>query len=265
MLASVAVQTYPHIEHIVVDGGSRDGTAAIVRGSGARLLVSPGMRQAAAVNRGVTESRGEIVVVLNADDILYPTGIAALVDTLQRSPAALGAYGEATHIADDDRVIEPYPTRSFDAEALRESCFICQPAAAVRRCAWEAVGGMNPRLDLAMDYDFWIRLVQRGELAKTDELIAGSRMHRDNKTLARRGDVHREVLKILRAHYGYAPYTWVYAYASWLLDKNDQFFAAARFKRTAVLLSLVLGIALNPRHPLRYLGDWYGHRAIGRR
>jgi hypothetical protein len=72
------------------------------------------------------------------------------------------------------------------------------------------------------------------------------------------------VLRILRAHYGYAPYAWVYAYASWLLDKNDQFFDASRFKRTAVLFSLGLGLTLNLRHPLRYLGDWYAHRALGR-
>ncbi len=257
-------QTYPGIEHVVVDGGSRDGTAAIVSESHARLVIAPGLGQAAAVNLGIAESHGEIVLVLNADDVLYPTAVAALVDALSRAPSASAAYGEAVHIADDDTVIERYPTRPFDREALRESCYICQPAAAVRRSAWDAVGGMNARLDLAMDYDFWIRLAQRGEFTKIDDLVAASRMHRDNKTLARRGEVHREVLRILRTHYGYAPYAWVYAYASWLLDKNDQFFDASRFKRTAVLLSLGLGLTLNLRHPLRYLGDWYAHRALGR-
>jgi glycosyltransferase involved in cell wall biosynthesis len=264
-LASVEAQTYAAIEHVVVDGGSRDGTAAIVRESRASLVVAPGLGQAAAVNRGVAESRGEIVLVLNADDILYPGGVEALVGGLSRAPAALAVYGDAVHIADDDTVIERYPTRPFDREALRESCYVCQPAAAVRRSAWDAIGGMDPQLDLAMDYDFWIRLAQRGELAKIEGVLAGSRMHRDNKTLARRGEVHREVLRILRAHYGYAPYAWVYAYASWLLDKNDQYFDASRFKRAAVVLSLGLGLTLNARHPLRYFGDWYAHRAVGRR
>ena len=260
----MAAQTYRQIEHVVVDGGSRDGTAAIVRESPARLVVAPGLGQAAAVNRGVAESHGEIVLVLNADDVLYPAGVATLVDAFSRAPAAPAAYGEAVHIADDDTVIERYPTRPFDRDALRESCYICQPAAAVRRSAWNALGGMDERLDLAMDYDFWIRLAQRGEFAKVDDIVAGSRMHRDNKTLARRGDVHREVISILRAHYDYAPYPWVYAYASWLLDQNDQFFAASRFKRAAVLFSLGLGLTLNLRHPLRYFGDWYAHRALGR-
>jgi glycosyltransferase involved in cell wall biosynthesis len=249
----------------VVDGGSRDGTAALVRGSRARLIVAPGLRQAAAVNRGVAESRGEIVLVLNADDVLYPNAVASLAAALERAPDAPAAYGEADHIADDDTVIERYPTRAFDAGALRDGCYICQPAAAVRRAAFDAVGGMDPRLDFAMDYDFWIRLAHRGAFVKIDELVAGSRMHRANKTLARRGDAHREIVRLLRKHYGYVPYAWAYAYASWLLDKKDQFFEAPRFKRAAVVLSLGLGLVLNPRHPFQYLGDWYAHRAVGRR
>lgn len=258
-------QTYTRIEHIVVDGGSRDGTAAIVRQSRARLIVAPGLRQAAAVNRGVAEARGDVVIVLNADDVLYPNGAAALAAALERAPSALAAYGEAVHVTDDDAVIERYPTRAFDADALRDGCYICQPAAAVRRSAFDAAGGMNERLDFAMDYDFWIRLARRGDFVKIDDLVAGSRMHRDNKTLARRGEAHREIVRLLRKHYGYVPYAWAYAYASWLLDKKDQFFEAPRYKRAAVLLSLGLGLVLNVRRPLRYFGDWYAHRAIGRR
>jgi len=248
-----------------VDGGSRDATAALVARSRARLIVAPGLGQAASVNRGVAEARGEIVVILNADDVLYPGGIAAMLDGLARDPAALAVYGEANHIAADDAVIARYPTRAFDPEALREGCYICQPASAVRRTAFEAAGGMDAGLDFAMDYDFWIRLARIGRFAKVDELVAGSRMHADNKTLARRGEVHREVVRILRAQYGYIPYAWAFAYASWMLDKNDQFFAPPRSRTRAVLLSLGLGLTLNPRHPLQYFGDWYAHRSAGKR
>jgi GT2 family glycosyltransferase len=228
-------------------------------------VVVPGLGQAASVNRGVAETHGEIVLVLNADDVVYPGGVAALVAGFARAPDALAVYGEAVHIDDDDAVIERYPTQPFDRDALRESCYICQPSAAVLRTAFDAVGGMTPELDFAMDYDFWIRLAQRGDFAKIDGLVAGSRMHRDNKTLARRGDVHREVIRILRAHYGYVPYAWAFAYASWLLDKTDQYFDAPRAKRSAVLLSLGLGLRFNPRRPLRYVGDWFAHRAAGHR
>ncbi len=203
--------------------------------------------------------------MLNADDVLYPGGAAALVAALERAPHAVAAYGEADHIGPDDAVIERYPTKPFDPAALREGCFICQPASAVRRAAFDAIGGMDARLDFAMDYDFWIRLARSGPFVKIDDVVAASRMHRDNKTLARRGEVHREVVRILRKHYGYVPYAWAFAYASWMLDKNDQFYEAPRSRRRAVLFSLGLGLVLNARRPLQYFGDWYAHRAVGRR
>ena len=236
-----------------------------MRRSGARIVVVPGLGQAASVNRGAAEVHGDALLILNADDVLYPGAVAALVDGLAGAPDALAVYGEAVHIGEDDAVIERYPTRPFDRDALRESCYICQPAAAVRRAAFDAVGGMTAELDFAMDYDFWIRLARRGEFTKIDALVAGSRMHRDNKTLARRGDVHREIIRVLRTQYGYVPYAWAYAYASWLLDHNDQYFDVPRPKRSAVLFSLGLGLALNPLRPIRYFGDWYAHRAVGRR
>jgi GT2 family glycosyltransferase len=213
----------------------------------------------------VAEAHGDVVIILNADDILYPGAVAALVAGLERAPEAVAVYGEALHIADDDGVIEHYPTRPFDRGALRESCYICQPASAVWRKAFDAVGGMDPRLDFAMDYDFWIRLAQHGDFIKIGDIVAGSRMHRDNKTLGRRGDVHREVVRVLRRHYDYVPYAWAYAYASWMLDKSDQYFDAPRQTPAAVLFSLGLGLKLNPRHPLQFFGDWYAHRSASRR
>ncbi len=77
--------------------------------------------------------------------------------------------------------------------------------------------------------------------------------------------MHREIIRVLQTQYGYVPYAWAYAYASWLLDRKDQYFDAPRPKRSAVLFSLGLGLTLNPRRPLQYLGDWYAHRSLGRR
>ncbi len=265
-LQSVLAQQYPHIEHIVVDGGSVDDTPSLVTASGsARLLVVPGLKQADAVNRGVAEACGEAIVVLNADDLLYADGVTLLVEALTAHPGAAAAYGDAVHIDENERVLSRYPTRSFDRDALLESCYICQPASVIRRAAFEAEGGMNPRLEVALDYDLWIRLARRRTFHKIEPVVAASRMHRENKTLARRGEVFREALGILRAHYGYVPYSWSYAYASWLLHRKDGFFEQPPLSRTAVLAALGLGLWLNPTRPRRYFEDWYGHRSAGRR
>lgn len=249
-----------------MDGGSTDETARLVAQSeSTRLFVVPGLGQAASVNRGVEEARGNIIIVVNADDVIYPTAVQTLVNGLAEHPDVAAVYGDAVHIDEHDEIIESYPTRPFDAAALIESCYICQPAAAVRRAAFESVGGLDARLHYAMDYDFWIRLSSKHRLQKIPGLVAGSRMHRANKTLARRADVYREVIHVLRAHYGYVPYTWAFAYASWLLDGNDQFFDQRAPSRAAVLASLALGLRLNPGRPFHYIHDWYGHRSFGRR
>jgi hypothetical protein len=166
------------------------------------------------------------------------------------------------HIDAKGSAISPYPTMPFDPHALLEACFICQPASAFRRSAFLQVGGMDERLDVALDYDLWIRLAGIGSFAYVDAVIAGSRMHGSNKTLSRRRDVYREVITILRRHFGYVPYTWSYAYANWLLERGDQFFTPAARPRLSVLFSLVVGVWLNPRSVVRYAKDWYQHRGI---
>ena len=257
-------QTYPHLEHIVVDAGSTDATESIVRASPARFIAAPGARQAAAVNRGVAESAADVVMVLNADDVLYDGGVTALVDALATAPDALAAYGEAVHIDAGGARIAPYPTKPFDPAALIEECYICHPASAVRRAAFDAAGGLDEHLDVVLDYDFWIRLSRRGSFVRTGALIAGSRMHPANKTLSRRGDVYREAFRVLHRHYGYVPYGWIVGYASWLLHRGDQFLTAPSRSPLTALLALALGLRSNPLQALRYLRDWYAHRAIAR-
>jgi GT2 family glycosyltransferase len=251
------------VEHIIVDGGSRDATLAIAASfPGVRTIAAPGLGQSESVNRGVAEARGDLVVVLNADDTLRPAAIATLVDALRNAPSAVAAYGDAVHIDERGTIIDQYPTLAFDRDALLEGCYICQPASAVRRSAYLAIGGMDARFEVALDYDFWIRLARAGDFVRVPATLAASRMHRANKTLTRRGDLYREVVRILRAQFGYVPYSWTYGYANWLLERRDQFFAPPRRTRTSAALALPLGLALNVRRPWRFWRDWYEHRGL---
>jgi glycosyltransferase involved in cell wall biosynthesis len=261
-IESVRAQTHPDIEHVVVDGGSRDTTLAITAEyPNVRLVRAPGSRQSSAVNRGVAEARGEIVVILNADDTLQPTAIATLVAALAAQPQAVAAYGDAVHVDEHGRLVGSYPTRPFDRDALLEACYICHPASAVRRADFLRVGGMDPRLDVVLDYDFWIRLARAGDFVRVDGVLAAARMHPRSKSLSRRGTLYREVIRVLHRHFGYVPYSWTYGYANWLVDRRDQFFSAPRRTKASVALSLVLGLGLNARCPLRFIRDWYRHRA----
>lgn len=233
--------------------------------SGARVVQVPGIRQAAAINRGVEEARGDFVIVLNADDLLYPGAVSRLALALAADTGLAAVYGDATHIDAAGSIVSAYPTQPFSRIALSESCIICHPAAAVRRSAFQHIGGFDERFDVVMDYDFWIRLSQDHRLSKIDGVVAASRMHRENKTLSRRRDGFRETRRTLLEHFGYIPYTWAFAYTMWLLGDTDPLFAPASPTRAAVAAALVVGLFLNWRRPIRYGADWYAHRAIGQR
>jgi hypothetical protein len=149
-----------------------------------------------------------------------------------------------------------YPSSACDFEALGRECCVCQPACFVRREALEAVGMLNPELQVSFDYDLWIRLAKRYRFMGIPEYLATSRMHRDNKTLRQRQTVFAESIKLLARHYGYVPVKWVYGYLSFLRDKRDQFFEPLRHSIPIYLLALPTGLRYNYAHPLRYLGEW---------
>jgi len=199
--------------------------------------------------------------VLNADDVLYPEAVSMLARALTDNPNLAAVYADAVHIDAAGQVISRYPTQPFSLRALNESCIICHPASAVRRSAFREAGGLDTTLDVIVDYDFWIRLAQRSAFVKIDALVAGSRMYPQNKTLRRRGDGFREVRRTLLRYFGYIPYTWTFAYTAWLLGDTDPLFAPKRPTRFAVVASLVVGVALNWRRPLRYVRDWCSHRS----
>jgi glycosyltransferase involved in cell wall biosynthesis len=247
------------LEHVVVDGGSTDETAAIVaRFPRARLIELPDSSQTRAMEYGAAIARGEFLVFLNADDMLAPGALASLL-------AAIGdadvVYGRADHIDERGSVIEPYPTRAFDAIALTERCFICQAATMIRRSSFERAGGFTASLNYAMDYDLWLRMVPWARFVYVESLIGEARLHREAKTVARRTAIFHETFDVLRSRTGYVPYTWTYAYADHRLQGDDQVFDPRKRSRWKVLYALLLGVWNNPRRPFRAVRDWAAHRS----
>lgn len=255
---SVLGQDYPRIEYIVVDGGSTDGTLEILAKyrDRLRLISEPDRGTADAINRGFRLSSGEIFAFLNGDDTYLPGAVRTAVECLLAHPEAGGVYGEANWIAEDGSLIERYPTHPYDPALLAQECFICQPACFLRREIFQRAGLLDPDLECAFDYDLWIRVSRLAPLAKTDAVLANSRMRRAGKTLGQRRRVFREALGVLKRHYGYVPFQWVHAYTAFLVDHRDQFFEPLRPSVTKLLASLVVGMNWNRRRPLRFLAEW---------
>jgi len=256
-IQSVAAQDYPNIEHIVVDGGSTDGTLEILKRYPDVTVLSGRDRGAAdAINRGFEHSHGELFGWLNADDLFLPGAIRSAVEALENAPEAGGVYGEGWWIDEKGARLEPYPTQDFDAQLLRRECFICQPASLMRSEAFRSAGCLNPDFDLTFDYELWMRLTRTHELKRIPTTMAYSRMHRANKSLGQRAGVFRETFHVLRLHYGYVPFQWIYGYACYRADKRDQFFEPLRPSLTRYLESLPMGLSVNRGAMAKYLIEW---------
>lgn len=220
-LESILAQEVEGLEVFVADGGSSDGTLEILQrfDDRVRWVSEPDRGQAHAVNKGIAATTAPLIGWLNSDDVYYPGALRTALTAFESQPEADVAYGNAVHIDEHDEVIEPYPTEEFDAARLLEVCFLCQPATFFRRTVVERFGGLDESLHYSMDYEYWIRLSQAGaRFEKVDELLAGSRMYPDNKTLGARVPVHAEINDMLRRVLGRVPERWIFNYAHAVIE-----------------------------------------------
>ncbi len=256
-------------EYLVMDGGSRDESAAILERYGSQLQwVSEKDRgQADAVNKGLARTTGEIIGWLNSDDIFYPGAVAAAAGFLAGHPDIDVVYGNGNHIDAEDRIIEPYPTEDWDFERLKQRCFLCQPAVFFRRRVVERFGPLGVHWRYALDYEYWLRLGKSGaRFARIDALLAGSRLHPETKTLGARVAVHAETNDMLRSLFGRVPDRWLFNYAHAVLDDRGVPRPSRRFTVEVGILAWWAALRWNHRISapmLRLGGEWIGGAARG--
>lgn len=192
-IQSVIAQDYQAIEHIVIDGGSTDGTLEILKKYQDRLSwISESDRgQADAINKGFRRAQGAIMSWLNADDLLMPGAISTVVSYFQTHPQVGLVYGDALAINERGRQFgRRANVRPCDFDSLlRVGDFIVQPAAFWRAELWQHVGELSEDWHYVLDYEYWIRAAQHYDLAYIPECLAKERIYSSAKTF--RGGVER--------------------------------------------------------------------------
>jgi glycosyltransferase involved in cell wall biosynthesis len=158
-LDSVAAQSYQGVEHIVVDGGSTDGTLDVLAERGIRFVSGPDRGQTDAINKGFRLAQGEVLGWLNADDVLVPGAIEAVVAALHRKPSAGWVYGECEVRRHGARELPIRPPARIGKATLDCGSVLAQPGFFVTRWALDQVGELDEAFHLAMDFDLWLRLI----------------------------------------------------------------------------------------------------------
>jgi glycosyltransferase involved in cell wall biosynthesis len=204
------------VEVMAADGGSRDETPQVLERWAPRLASirsAPDRGQSAAINECLRRARAPYVCWLNADDTFLPAGLRTLVQALEREPNAPMAYGRCWITNVQGARVAPAGLARASRWMMAQRCPISQPGTLIRRSVWDAVGGLDETLHLALDYDLWWRIMLRfGEPLRVADYVATSRAHLDTKTASQRWRHYRESVAVVRRHHGSLPLKW---YAAW--------------------------------------------------
>jgi glycosyltransferase involved in cell wall biosynthesis len=194
---SLRNQTYPNIEHIVVDGASTDGTLDLLREVEPtyrmRWTSGPDAGMYHAINAGLAEATGEILAYLNSDDLYFPWTVQTIVDAFQANPEADFIYGDAIAVDDETGNTIVYWMMPFDLDFIQRMGFLAQPAVFWRRRAFEAIGPFDASLRYIADCEYWMRAGATHKFVKVDEFVAVERLHRTTLREAVGGPLWREL------------------------------------------------------------------------
>jgi glycosyltransferase involved in cell wall biosynthesis len=179
------------VEHIIIDGGSTDGTVQYLESLGnlVRWVSESDQGQADAVNKGIRMATGDIIGWLNSDDLYLPGALQAVADYFTGHPDCRWLYGKCRIIDKSGNERWKWITRYKNArlkkfmygKLLREN-FISQPAVFFRKDLFEEAGALNLELHYAMDYDLWLRFGRISPAGVINRDISSFRRHGSSKS-----------------------------------------------------------------------------------
>jgi len=203
-IQSVLGQTYPHIEYIIMDGGSTDSSVDVIQKYAGELEYWESVKdkgQTDAINKGFNRAKGDILAWLNSDDT-YATShaVADAVNFLVANPDVAMVYADCNFINEEGKIIGKFASRQTDYAKLRSGyVHIPQQTMFFRSKYWKELGPLDPSFYFAMDYDLWVRIAKHAQIKYLPgRTWSNFRIHTSSKTNV---NDERGWKEMLRIHY----------------------------------------------------------------
>jgi len=204
-LTSVAGQKGVTVEHILLDGGSTDGTLDVIRDYGAHLAFwrsEKDQGQTMALFEGFERATGQVLGWLASDDYLWDdAALMRVAEAFRDNPRAAMVSGDAVLVADDETPVMMDMVWRPTARQMRYTMAVPQQSTFWNVEAYRAAGGIDPNFHYCMDFDLFQRMSQGRDIVRIPHILAAFRLHGASKT-ATWGDVFRREVAICQNRYG---------------------------------------------------------------
>ncbi len=217
---SILFQDYPNLEYIIMDGGSDDGSADIIRNYEDRLSYWVSEKdggQTDAIQKGIDRCTGDLFAWVNSDDVLFPGCLDAIAECYMNSSADI-IHSDIAYIDSDSHITRlvkvPCQSRFF---ADRGVLHMTAPCVFFKTSFCKQVGGLSSHYHLSMDVDIWYKMISAGaSIQHVENYLGGFRWHDTSKTVTainnRKSYENDETVKIIES---YLPDTSVMKRAFW--------------------------------------------------
>ncbi len=167
-LISVSNQKNVDVEHVLIDGASKDGTLDIIKNHHkvSKLISEPDNGIYDAMNKGINLATGEIIGTLNADDFYYDDNVLKEVKEVFLDPSIEACYGDLVYIKQDDisQTVRFWKSNDYKNGLFKSGWMPAHPTFFVRKNVYERLGGFKLDYKIAADFELLFKFIEQNKI-----------------------------------------------------------------------------------------------------